>query len=176
MKDLLNSMKDINASSSNIGKILETIESIAFQTNILALNAAIEAARAGKYGKGFSVVANEVRMLSKKCSDAVKESAALIEESVSRVATGTSIANETAAVLGQIVQRSTEIAGLVQTIVETSNAQTEGIHTINQNVQHISKVVQSNSEVSHQSAETTAELSALAQMLKEGIFRFKLRK
>jgi len=176
MNDLLNSMKDINASSSNISKILQTIESIAFQTNILALNAAIEAARAGKYGKGFAVVANEVRMLSKKCSDAVKESAALIEESVSRVATGTSIANDTAAVLGQIVQRSSEIAGLAQTIVETSNAQTEGIYTINQNVQHVSQVVQSNSEVSHMSAETTEELSALARMLKEGIFRFKLRK
>jgi len=176
MNDLLKSMQDINASSSNIGKILETIESIAFQTNILALNAAIEAARAGKYGKGFAVVANEVRMLSKKCSDAVRESAALIEESVSRVATGTGIANDTAAVLGQIVQRSSEIAGIVQTIVETSNEQSEGIHTINLNVQHVSQVVQSNSDVSHQSAETTAELSRLAGMLKNGIFQFTLRK
>lgn len=175
MRDLQKAMGEINTSSANIGKVLATIESIAFQTNLLALNAAIEAARAGKYGKGFAVVAEEVRMLSRKCSDSVRESADLIQESVSKVKAGTGIANDTAVVLDRIVSKSTDIAGIVAAIALASGEQSEGIENIKGNVQQVSRAVQSNTTVSHASAATSRELSDLATLLKDSVYQFNLR-
>ena len=175
MSELLRSMEEINASSSNITKILKTIDDIAFQTNILALNAAIEAARAGKYGKGFAVVANEVRNLAARCSDAARESAESIEESLSKTRNGTEIANATAAALGEIMDRATEIARIVEEIASASTEQKSGIGDIDRNVTQVSQVVQSNSSVSHESAATSEQLSAQAVALKERVSRFRLR-
>jgi methyl-accepting chemotaxis protein len=175
MKDMLKSMEEINVASANITKILKTIDDISFQTNILALNAAVEAARAGKYGKGFAVVADEVRHLSVKCSDAARESADFIQEQITTVQAGSGLANETAAALDKIVQKSSDIAGIVADIAETSKEQSRGIDTIRENLEQVSHVVLSNSETSQESAATSEELSAQAVALKESVSRFRLR-
>lgn len=93
-------MEKINQNSTQIRSIIKTIDDIAFQTNILALNAAVEAARAGESGKGFSVVAQEVRSLATRSSDASKSTEALIEQSLAAVVYGTKVAEETAPRLG----------------------------------------------------------------------------
>lgn len=175
MTALLGAMGEITDASGAISKILRTIEDIAFQTRILALNAAVEAARAGKYGKGFSVVAEEVRNLANRCSSAAHESGILIETSSSRIESGRAIANETASVLGRIVGMSAEIADIVEGIATASLGQSNGFRDIEAHIHQVSQVVQDNSALSHQCAATSEELSAQATTLRSSVTRFRLR-
>ena len=174
MQDMLNAMSDINNASGEIGKIIKTIEDIAFQTNILALNAAVEAARAGAAGKGFAVVADEVRNLASKSADASKNTAVLIENSLHAVENGKKIADETPKSLEEVMTGINDATAMMDTIAKASKEQAEAITQITIGIDQISSVVQTNSATAEQSAAASEELSGQAQILKELVRKFRL--
>lgn len=175
MFELVNAVRDIGESSSQIGKIIKTIEDIAFQTNILALNAAVEAARAGTAGKGFAVVADEVRNLASKSAEASKSTSVLIEGSARSVEKGMKIADETAASLQKAVISTENTVKAVDKITEATAEQSQAVSQVTQGVDQISSVVQTNSATAEESAAASEELSGQAVILKELVGQFKTR-
>lgn len=175
MLELVNAVRDIGESSSQIGKIIKTIEDIAFQTNILALNAAVEAARAGTAGKGFAVVADEVRNLASKSAEASKSTSVLIEGSARSVEKGMKIADETAASLQKAVISTENTVKAVDKITEATAEQSQAVSQVTQGVDQISSVVQTNSATAEESAAASEELSGQAVILKELVGQFKTR-
>ena len=175
MLELVKAVRDIGESSSQIGKIIKTIEDIAFQTNILALNAAVEAARAGTAGKGFAVVADEVRNLASKSAEASQSTSVLIEGSARSVEKGMRIADETAASLQKVVISTENAVKAVDKITEATAEQSQAVSQVTQGVDQISSVVQTNSATAEESAAASEELSGQAVILKELVGQFKTR-
>ncbi|WP_395548861.1 MULTISPECIES: methyl-accepting chemotaxis protein [unclassified Lacrimispora] len=174
MSEMNQAMMEISDKSNEIGKIIKTIEDIAFQTNILALNAAVEAARAGEAGKGFAVVADEVRNLASKSGEAAKNTTLLIGESMQAVENGTKITAETAKAMQSVVEGSRRINSIIGEIALASDKQAVAVDQVAQGIDQISCVVQTNSATAEQSAAASEELSGQAQIMKGLVEGFQL--
>jgi methyl-accepting chemotaxis protein len=169
MDDMHRAMDAIKSSSSEISKIIKTIDEIAFQTNLLALNAAVEAARAGEAGMGFAVVADEVRSLAHRSAQSAKETAAKIEDAIRRSDDGVTISGSVARALGEIVEKARQVDKTVAEIATASREQSQGIGQVNQAVVQMDKVTQSNASSAEETAAASEELNAQAASMQEAV-------
>jgi methyl-accepting chemotaxis protein len=169
-------MGEINTSSKKISDIIAAIDEIAFQTNLLALNAAVEAARAGEQGRGFAVVAGEVRNLAQRSAAAAKEIKSLIQDSVSKVDTGTKLVDQSGQTLNEIVTSVKRVTDIVSEIAAASREQASGIEQVNKAVSQMDQVTQGNASQTEELSGTAESLSSQAAQLQQLVAQFNLVK
>jgi methyl-accepting chemotaxis protein len=165
MQQMNAAMQEISASGQEIGKIIKTIDEIAFQTNLLALNAAVEAARAGEAGSGFAVVADEVRNLAMRAAEAAGNTAGLIEGTIAKIGQGTEIVNQVDQAFRQLTESSSKVGELINEIAAASQEQADGISQVNQAVTQMDQVVQKNAASAEESAASSEQMSGQAELL-----------
>ena len=166
MKALVESIEEIEKTSEDTGKIIKTIDEIAFQTNLLALNAAVEAARAGEAGAGFAVVADEVRNLAMRAEKAAKNTSQLIEGTIRRVKEGSGLVHQTDDAYREVALALKRVSDLVGEISAASSEQAQGIEQINKAVAEMDKVVQQNAAGAEESASASEEMNGQAEQMR----------
>lgn len=174
MQAMMDAMTRINDASKQVGNIISEIEDIASQTNLLSLNASIEAARAGEAGRGFSVVADQIRQLAEQSANSAAETRTLIETSLSAIADGSKTVDIVNDSINRVVEGMEQIAQSSKSISEMANDQAEAMKQAEQGVSQISEVVQSNSATAEETSATSEELSAQAATLDSLISKFRL--
>ena len=175
MKLLVDKMHEINDATGEITKIIHTIDDIAFQTNLLALNAAVEAARAGQHGKGFSVVAEEVRNLASRSAKAAGETGQLIDNVVRKIIQGNTMVNDTASVLSEIVEYSEEVTSLSGTVADASAEQSSGVSQIHAALDQVDSITQRNAASAEETASSSQELNFYSESLQKITGNFILK-
>lgn len=175
LKELTNAMERINSTSMEIQNIIASIEDIASQTNLLSLNASIEAARAGEAGRGFSVVADQIRKLAADSSQAAVNTKELIEKSLMEIGKGNDITNKTVYALNEILDIMKSFSSTIKGTSMLSNNQAELLKQVEAEVEQISEVVQNNSSAAQETSATSEELLAQSENLRKLVEQFKLR-
>ncbi len=175
MANMVTAMEEIKSASEEVRAIIDTIENIAFQTNILALNAAVEAARAGSAGKGFAVVADEVRNLASKSDEAAKATKERIENAITAVQKGSAYVTDVSQALDKTRELTSSAVEMMGSITEASHQQAESIEQIREGIEQISAVVQTNSATSEETAAASEQLSSQSQIMDQLMAHFKLK-
>ncbi|SBV35504.1 Chemotaxis protein [uncultured Stenotrophomonas sp.] len=170
---VVGTMQQIEHSSRKIAEIISVIDGIAFQTNILALNAAVEAARAGEQGRGFAVVASEVRTLAQRSANAAREIKALIEDSVGKVADGSSLVNRAGATMDEIVASVRRVTDIMAEISAASQEQSAGIEQVNQAIMQMDETTQQNAALVEEATAAARSMEDQAQDLMEAVSVFR---
>jgi methyl-accepting chemotaxis protein len=174
MEGMVGSMAQISSKGEEIGKIIKTIDEIAFQTNLLALNAAVEAARAGEAGAGFAVVADEVRNLAQRAAGAAKNTSELIEQTIREIREGTSLVERTSGDFGDVAMHVSKVTELVGEISAASTEQSRGISEVGRAITQMDKVTQTNAAGAEEIASSSEEMNAQALSLNEVVTTLRL--